>query len=42
MKIAIGCDHAGFALKEIVVNQIVKNGHKTLDLGTDTDQKPVD
>lgn len=42
MKIAIGCDHAGFALKEIVVNQIIKNGHKTLDLGTDTDQKPVD
>ncbi|NLO91869.1 MAG: ribose 5-phosphate isomerase B, partial [Elusimicrobia bacterium] len=36
------CDHAGFALKEIAINQIIKNGHKTLDLGTDTDQKPVD
>lgn len=42
MKIAIGCDHAAFALKEIAINQIIKNGHKTLDLGTDTDKKPED
>ena len=42
MIIAIGCDHAGFALKEIVNNQVAKNGHKTLDLGTDNAQKSVD
>jgi len=42
MIIAIGCDHAGFALKEIIINQIGKNGHKTLDLGTDSPQKSVD
>ncbi|HOX22368.1 MAG TPA: ribose 5-phosphate isomerase B [Elusimicrobiales bacterium] len=42
MIIAIGCDHAGFALKEIIANQIGKNGHKVLDLGTDNPQKSVD
>lgn len=41
MKIAIGCDHAGFPLKETVVQTIQDSGHTVLDLGT-TSEKPVD
>lgn len=34
MKIAIGCDHAGFALKSTVVQQIKRLGYEILDVGT--------
>ncbi len=34
MKIAIGCDHAGFALKDTVVKQVQQLGHEVLDCGT--------
>lgn len=34
MKIAIGCDHAGFPLKETVVNQVKRLGHEVIDCGT--------
>ena len=34
MKIAIGCDHAGFALKETVLETVHRLGHDTLDCGT--------
>lgn len=34
MKIAIGCDHAGFALKDTVVKQVQVLGHEVLDCGT--------
>lgn len=34
MKIAIGCDHAGFPLKETVVNQVKRLGHEAIDCGT--------
>ena len=36
MKIAIGCDHAGFALKETVLNVLKKQKHTVLDCGTDS------
>lgn len=34
MKIAVGCDHAGFPLKETVINQIKRLGHEVIDCGT--------
>ena len=34
MKIAIGCDHAGFALKETVLSVLKANQHTVLDCGT--------
>ncbi len=41
MKVAVACDHAGFPLKEIVVETVRKAGHQVLDLGTDS-TAPVD
>ena len=41
MKIAIACDHAGFPLKESVLEVVRNAGHTPLDLGTDS-TKPVD
>lgn len=34
MKIAVACDHAGFPLKDAVLNAIRAAGHDALDLGT--------
>jgi len=34
MRIAIGCDHAGFPLKETVAAVVKTAGHEPLDLGT--------
>ncbi|MEJ5240817.1 MAG: ribose 5-phosphate isomerase B [Anaerolineales bacterium] len=34
MKIAIACDHAGFPLKETVLEVVQQEGHQALDLGT--------
>lgn len=34
MKIALGCDHAGFALKDTVAQQVSRLGHEILDMGT--------
>ncbi len=36
MKIAFGCDHAGFFLKETVLESLKKAGHTVLDMGTDS------
>jgi len=41
MRIAIGADHAGFALKEDLVKHLVDRGHDVDDLGTDSEE-PVD
>jgi ribose 5-phosphate isomerase B len=41
MRIAIGADHAGFALKEDVKGFLLEQGHEVLDLGTDS-EAPVD
>jgi ribose 5-phosphate isomerase B len=41
MQIALGCDHAGFALKKTVVVAIEAAGHGILDCGTDS-EAPVD
>jgi ribose 5-phosphate isomerase B len=34
MKIAIGCDHAGIALKQTVIDKVKENGHTPVDMGT--------
>ncbi|MBM3151330.1 MAG: ribose 5-phosphate isomerase B [Chloroflexi bacterium] len=41
MLIAIACDHAGFPLKETVMDVLRRAGCDILDLGTDSD-RPVD
>ena len=41
MKIACGFDHAGFPLKEVVLEALRADGHEVLDLGTDSTE-PVD
>ncbi len=41
MKVAIACDHAGFPLKEVVIQAVRAAGHEPLDLGTHSPD-PVD
>lgn len=36
MKIAIGCDHAGYELKEKVKAEMLAAGHEMIDVGTDS------
>lgn len=39
MKIAIGSDHAGFALKSALVAWLIDAGHAVVDLGTDSAER---
>ena len=39
--IAIACDHAGFNLKQAIVDHLTRQGYDLLDLGTN-DTEPVD
>jgi ribose 5-phosphate isomerase B len=41
VRVTIGSDHAGFALKQHLVDTLTKLGHEITDLGTDSDE-PVD
>jgi ribose 5-phosphate isomerase B len=41
MKVAVACDHAGFPLKEIILETVREAGHTPIDLGTDS-LAPVD
>lgn len=34
MKVAVACDHAGFPLKEVVIETVLAAGHEVIDLGT--------
>jgi ribose 5-phosphate isomerase B len=36
MKIAIGCDHAGFPFKDAIKQLLEKQGHKVQDFGTNS------
>lgn len=42
MRIAIGSDHAGFALKERVRAELAALGHDVVDVGTDSGERSVD
>ena len=35
MKIALGCDHAAFELKEAVKAKLESEGHSGIDVGTE-------
>ena len=41
MRVAIGCDHAGFPLKAPIVALLESAGHEVVDFGTDSTE-PVD
>jgi ribose 5-phosphate isomerase B len=41
MKIAVGADHLGYPLKEVVREHLESLGHEVVDFGV-TDQRPVD
>ncbi|WKZ37956.1 MAG: ribose 5-phosphate isomerase B [Anaerolineales bacterium] len=34
MKVAVGCDHAGFPLKDVVIEAVAAAGHEVIDVGT--------
>ncbi|MCS6859360.1 MAG: ribose 5-phosphate isomerase B [Abditibacteriales bacterium] len=34
MRVAVGCDHAGFPLKDTVIEQLQSLGHEVIDCGT--------
>ena len=38
MRIAVGCDHAGFPLKQAAIDELRRLGHEVLDLGTDSEE----
>ena len=42
MKVAVGSDHAGFALKEAVKRELEALGHEVVDRGTDSAEVSVD
>ncbi|MFC1522218.1 ribose 5-phosphate isomerase B [Elusimicrobiota bacterium] len=42
MRIAFGCDHGGFTLKEKLVNHLQSRGFKIIDLGTTDAHTSVD
>lgn len=39
MRIAIGADHAGYALKESLAAHLRDGGHEVIDLGTHSDER---
>jgi len=41
MRVALGCDHAGFRLKQVVAAWLASNGHDVVDFGTSSEE-PVD
>jgi ribose 5-phosphate isomerase B len=41
MRVVLGCDHAGFELKQNILAHVKEMGHQVLDVGTDSDA-PVD
>jgi RpiB/LacA/LacB family sugar-phosphate isomerase len=41
MRIVVGADHRGFALKDVIAGRLRADGHEVLDVGTNSDA-PVD
>jgi ribose 5-phosphate isomerase B len=42
MRIAVGSDHAGYALKSALIEHVEDAGHQVIDLGTDSSEVSVD
>ena len=42
MKVAVGSDHAGYALKEAVKSELARLGHEVVDVGTNSATESVD
>lgn len=42
MRIAVGADHAGYAMKTAIVERLFAAGHPVIDVGTQDAQTPVD
>ena len=42
MRIALGCDHAGFDLKRALHLHLEEKGHTVINVGTDSGDAPVD
>ena len=42
MRVALGSDHAGFALKARLIRELAALGHEVQDLGTHAAEPPVD
>jgi ribose 5-phosphate isomerase B len=42
VKVAVACDHAGFPLKEVVLQAVRAAGHEPIDLGTNAAHPPID
>ena len=38
MRVSIGCDHAGYRLKEVLRAFLLEEGHEVLDFGTDSEE----
>jgi ribose 5-phosphate isomerase B len=39
MRIAFGCDHAGFDLKAVLIKELKAAGHDVVDMGTDSTER---
>jgi ribose 5-phosphate isomerase B len=39
MRYGFGCDHAGFALKEVLIEELKAAGHQVVDMGTDSAER---
>ena len=39
MKIAFGCDHRGYILKDAILAHLRENGHEVVDMGTDSTER---
>jgi ribose 5-phosphate isomerase B len=42
VRVALGSDHAGYALKERLKRELTSLGHEAIDLGTHAPEPPVD
>jgi len=38
VRVSMGCDHAGYPLKEVLKSFLIQEGHEVLDLGTDSEE----
>ncbi len=39
MRIAVGADHGGYVLKELLARHLVEKGHEVVDLGTHSEER---